>query len=196
MPKTATLTPAQSTLDEDERQSIENLFIAYSTRAVQVLETCFKNINKLNDKQNKISMKTGKLLEDIELRVEGLNKLFEKFSTFCEYACDLFSLDKPHLEKEASEEEQTKVTLVTNSGTDTIWENEDDRKFYRDVPSLETMISAETLAGGKSEGDKTTTESTSGETEDETAGSKMTELLVRLDSATTGRDVDERVKRQ
>lgn len=159
---------------------LRKLFKSYIQNAVSSTETYYKSIVKTKATSKTIAMKTGKIVENMESKIDELELVFEEFKTFCEYACPLSDIPLPTLEVEIEKEESSKVTIVQQSSNkNQIWDNDEMRKFYEDIPSLESLVSKEALDSVNAKIQAS-----------DIKGSKIADIILRLDTTETAKDID------
>lgn len=171
--------------EEQYSTFIRKLMKSYIKNAVSSTETYFKSISNKKQTAHIIALKTGKTVADMEENIEELETTFNEFKNFCDYSCPLFEIPPPELKVELEKEESTTVTVHQQATPkqNTIWENDETKKFYTDIPDLESLVSKEILETINAK-----------ILPHEAKGSKFAELILRLDNSETADDVDNVVK--
>ena len=163
---------------------LRKLFKSYVTNAVKTAEKDYKSIHKIKSTANIIAIKIGKVVTNMENEAEEIEEILKEFNTFCEFACPIVGIDLPKYEINKSAEESSKVTLVTKSATDSnvnqIWENEDVKKFYEDIPTIESLVSQEAIENMNSK-----------VLASDGKGNKIADIMLRLGEAETAKDIDD-----
>ncbi|GMG15878.1 unnamed protein product [[Candida] boidinii] len=173
---------------DDVRLAILECFKVYTKAVVNLTESLYKAAHKKTDKAQIISMKIGKLVEGLEDEIVDLKARFELFNNYCETVCDTLDIPKPSLKIEV-EVETSKVTVVAQSKSDyatSCWENDEIRRFYEDIPNISAQIE-------RSREKENELASSDSHDADESAGSKMTQVLFQIDEALTDKELEEAV---
>lgn len=160
---------------------IRRLFKSYTENAVSFTEKYYKNIIKMKATAKVIAIKTGKIVENMENTADELDLIFQEFKGYCEYACPMVGVELPKLEAEMEKGETSKVTLVQQTQkSNQLWDNEDMRRFYEDIPNLESIVSKEAIESVNSKIQVS-----------DVKGAKIVDIISRLDIAETAKDVDD-----
>lgn len=174
------LDPNSPRYEENYSVLLRKLFKSYTQNAILLTESLFKTIQKNKTKATNISMKTGKLVEDLEERIKEMEARFAEFNAFCELACPMMEMKKPELVEESNTDDSAKITLTQqNKQKNHIWPNEETRAFYEDFPSLESLVPKETLESVNSKIQP-----------QDVKGTKFSEIIARLYNAETAKEVD------
>lgn len=166
---------------DESKAILKTLFNSYSMMAVKTADTILASIRKNESKSHSISMKTGKIVEGISGEIEDLKATHEKFNAYCQIACPILGLDLPKLETDLNDEKsQTTVTVHQSqtSQADIIWETEESKKFYTDIPKLVDLVDESLICETASTTEK---------------GKIIDHLLSNLDMANTYEDVNQSI---
>lgn len=169
---------------ENSMVFLRKLLKSYINNAVSTTETYHKNIMNKKATAQIVSLKTGKIASNIEDTIEELQGTFEEFKAFCDFACPLADIRLPVLEYNTEKEEESVVTVLQPTPKQNIiWENDEVRKFYEEIPNLDSIVSKEVLDSINAK-----------ILPHEMKGSKSADIILRLDNAETAEDVDNTVK--
>lgn len=162
---------------------VSQLLKSYSEVTYRYTNAINEKITKLENKNTKISIRTGKFNPDLLREIELNQELLARFLTLTETLALVLEIEPLLLREVAKEddEEEDSIVSVANSGkTDNtvngvvIWQNDDEHKFYQDYALLEDKD-----FGGP------------GESEPLDVLSKMNEFISKMESCASVRDVDE-----
>lgn len=162
---------------------LRKLFKSFTKKIILISNKLNENIKYNIKKSHNISMKTGKLLDDLNLNIKVEEKLLNEFKDFLKYSCPLFEIEIPELEKIIINENINLPIIQTNEIKINKWENLEMKEFYEDIPKLNQLVSEDILNNYDS---KIYLE--------DFKGPKFTIILNKLQKAENGKEVDEIVK--
>ncbi|KAI8096391.1 armadillo-type protein [Halteromyces radiatus] len=138
-----------ATVTPEQRQAIKELLISYYRTVVKHLKKEHSYIKKMDRRNNETLFARGDLSEETKQRHEKATKLYEKLLANTETLADGLDEEMPDLPED---EGVTKVSIVsTTSGSsfadgketglgNSVWEDDDARKFYEDLPDLRVLV--------------------------------------------------------
>ncbi|KAI8967877.1 armadillo-type protein [Mycotypha africana] len=138
-----------SVITPDIHAMFTNLFQSYYKSVSEHLVKVHKIVKKMEKQNNEVLFARGGLSDERKERFEKASKVYEKLSTHTQVLSDTLDLDMPELPSiEEMEPKQSILSSNTGSsfnddGNDTsnsIWEDEDARKFYQDLPDLRALV--------------------------------------------------------
>ncbi|KAI9499281.1 armadillo-type protein [Zychaea mexicana] len=145
---TITNIDSDSTVTPESRAMLKGLFVDYYRSVEKHLVKEHKQIKKLDHRNREILFARGELSDEIKQDYEKVSKSYEKLLNNTQTLADALDLEMPELPEE---EGVTRVSIVSagaaHAFSDTkeslangIWEDEDARKFYEDLPDLHVLV--------------------------------------------------------
>ncbi|KAG2224950.1 hypothetical protein INT45_000071 [Circinella minor] len=139
---------SSSVVTPEYRKLLKDLFEEYYRNVEKHLVKEHKMIKKLDHRNREILYTRGELPEEIKQDYEKSSKIYEKLLNNTQTLADALDLEMPELPEE---EGVTRVSIVSagaaNAFSETkeslangIWEDEDARKFYEDLPDLNVLV--------------------------------------------------------
>jgi len=166
--------PTPTLLSPDKQRPVRNILTDYHS----LLVTCLLNIHKelaLAERANRKQLMTrGEISTERKEKAEKLSQEFEKLKGFTEQMAESMGeemVDMPKLETEKDEEDE--LELANDVAPDTLgqlWDDEDTKAFYENLPDLVAIIPSILYKDSKEEGEPVTkkdTEDLENENEDE-----------------------------
>ncbi|ORX47013.1 ARM repeat-containing protein [Hesseltinella vesiculosa] len=137
-----------SLVTPEQRQAIkEELIMPYYESVVEHLKKEHTFIQKMNNRNHDILFSKGQLSDDVKQRFEKNTKTYEKLLAQTETLTDGLDLEMPDLPEE---EGVTKVFVTSTANSmaegkefqlnNSVWEDDDARKFYEDLPDLGILV--------------------------------------------------------
>ncbi|CAO3628795.1 unnamed protein product [Cunninghamella echinulata] len=135
----------------EQRHAIKELLVSYYGEVSKYLKKEHAYIQKISRRNHETLFARGELSEETKQKFEKATKQYEKLLSNTETFADGLDLELPDLPED---EDVTKVSVVnTNSGSSfangkenqpgsSIWEDDDARKFYEDLPDLRVLVPA------------------------------------------------------
>lgn len=138
----------ESIITPDIHALFTNLFETYYKSVASHLSKMHKAIKKMERHNNEVLFARGELHEDKKARFEKASKAYEKHLNHTQTLSDALDMDMPDLPADEGLEKQSIVSANTanmfNDGKENlgngIWEDEDARKFYEDLPDLRILV--------------------------------------------------------
>ncbi|KAG2202111.1 hypothetical protein INT47_008083 [Mucor saturninus] len=137
----------ESVVTPDIHALLTNLFQTYYKSVANHLSKMHKVIKKMERHNNEVLFARGELSEETKQRYEKATKAYEKILNHTQTLSDALDMDMPDL---PVDDGTAKQSIVTNSGNtfndgkenlgNGIWEDEDARKFYEDLPDLRILV--------------------------------------------------------
>lgn len=127
-------------LPEDTSAALMQLFTLYANEIVKLLLQFRQDTLAKKERLRKASIRTGKLLEDLQQDVDAAVDLESTFETGAQVLCELTNVDLP-----AYEEPQVETLNVETLGTAEkpgSWDDSSDRDFHTLIPSEEEIENA------------------------------------------------------
>ncbi|KAG2228461.1 hypothetical protein INT48_003160, partial [Thamnidium elegans] len=139
---------AESVVTPDIHALFTNLFESYYKSVTTHLTKMHKVIKKMERHNNEVLFSRGELSEETKQRFEKATKAYEKILTHTQTLSDALDVDMPDLPADDGASKQSIVSAnsgnIFNDGKDNsgngIWEDEDGRKFYEDLPDLRILV--------------------------------------------------------
>ncbi|KAI8063219.1 armadillo-type protein [Gongronella butleri] len=136
-----------SMVTPEQRQAIKELLLSYYETVAKHLKKEHKYIKKMGSRNHELLFSRGQLSEDTKLRFEKNTKAYEKLLSQTETLADGLDVDMPDLPEEegvakvfvtstANSVVEGKENLLINS----VWEDDDARKFYEELPDLGVLV--------------------------------------------------------
>ncbi|KAL7308473.1 mRNA decay protein [Mucor circinelloides] len=138
----------ESVVTPDTHALLTNLFQSYYKSVSVHLTKMHKVIQKMERHNNEVLFARGELSEESKQRQEKASKAYEKLLNHTQTLSDALDLDMPDLPTDEAAAKQSIVSAHTgnmfNDGKENlgngIWEDEDARKFYEDLPDLRILV--------------------------------------------------------
>ncbi|KAI9278600.1 armadillo-type protein [Phascolomyces articulosus] len=152
---TTVVAEADSVVTPEYRALLKELFVDYYHSVEKHLVKEHKTIKKLDHRNREILYTRGELPDEIKQDYEKSSKSYEKLLNNTQTLADALDLEMPELPEE---EGVTRVSIVSagaahafsetkvkkkeydESLANGIWEDEDARKFYEDLPDLHVLV--------------------------------------------------------
>ncbi|KAI9475926.1 MAG: armadillo-type protein [Benjaminiella poitrasii] len=131
----------ESVVTPDIHAMLMNLFQSYYKSVEVHLVKMHKAIQKMERRNNEVLFSRGELSEENKQRYEKAQKIYENLS-------DALDIDMPDLPADEVQTKQSIISMSTgssfNDGKENtgngIWEDDDARKFYEDLPDLRVLV--------------------------------------------------------
>lgn len=138
----------ESVVTPDTHALLTNLFQSYYKSVCVHLTKMHKVIQKMERHNNEVLFARGELSEESKQRQEKASKAYEKLLNHTQTLSDALDTDMPDLPTDEAAAKQSIVSANTgnmfNDGKENlgngIWEDEDARKFYEDLPDLRILV--------------------------------------------------------
>lgn len=138
----------ESVVTPDTHALLTNLFQTYYKSVCTHLTKMHKVIQKMERHNNEVLFARGELSEESKQRQEKASKAYEKLLNHTQTLSDALDADMPDLPTDEAAAKQSIVSANTgnmfNDGKENlgngIWEDEDARKFYEDLPDLRILV--------------------------------------------------------
>ncbi|GAN06684.1 nonsense-mediated mRNA decay factor protein [Mucor ambiguus] len=138
----------ESVITPDTHALLTNLFQSYYKSVCTHLTKMHKVIQKMERYNNEVLFARGELSEESKQRQERASKAYEKLLNHTQTLSDALDTDMPDLPTDEAAAKQSIVSANTgnmfNDGKENlgngIWEDEDARKFYEDLPDLRILV--------------------------------------------------------
>ncbi|CAO3598476.1 unnamed protein product [Absidia cylindrospora] len=133
----------------EQRQAIMELLVSYYRTVAKHLKKEHSYIKKMGHRNHETLFARGELSEETKQRYEKATKSYEKLLANSETLADGLNEEMPDLPED---EGVTKVSIVSTSSGNTfadgkesglgnsVWEDDDARKFYEDLPDLRVLV--------------------------------------------------------
>ncbi|KAI8373653.1 armadillo-type protein [Choanephora cucurbitarum] len=137
-----------SVITADTHALLTNLFQHYYKTVCVHLTKMHKLIQKMNRHNNEILFSRGELSEETKLKHEKATKAYEKLLNNTQTLSDALNEDMPDLPVDEATAKPSIVSASTanmfadgkENVSNGIWEDEDARKFYEDLPDLRILV--------------------------------------------------------
>jgi len=155
----------------ETNEDIRSTLKSYSEVVVNRTKDVHNLLNTLKNKRYKAQIRTGRIVEEMEIEIQKANEIFERFKNATDVLAPAFGITPPSLEEE-KDKDNTGESVIVNKDSG-IWANEEDRKFYQVFPEIDQELI-----------EQVKTES------DNSKGKEMNDFLVQLETANTIKEVD------
>ncbi|RCK55323.1 Nonsense-mediated mRNA decay protein 2 [Candida viswanathii] len=133
------------------RNVLRQIFTIYTNATYETLVALKKKVHQISERNKKASIRTGRILEEIQTELDSTTKLFDKFKAAAEYLSPVVGIPLPKQleENDEAEEDQensnsvvevVKVKSMNEDELNGIWEDIKERNFYTIIPSLGELI--------------------------------------------------------
>ncbi|KAG0174672.1 hypothetical protein DFQ30_003435 [Apophysomyces sp. BC1015] len=130
------------------REWIKDLMVTYYRSVGKHLVKEHKYIKKLDHRNHETLFARGELSEETKQKYEKATKVYEKLLNNTQILADALDMEMPDLPED---EGMTKISIVSAGSGNTfsdskdnvlssIWEDDDARKFYEDLPDLRVLV--------------------------------------------------------
>lgn len=167
-----------SLLEDSVKNTLQHIFRIYTKAVFQIVTDLHRKKLQLEKRNAKAAIRTGRILEEVEIALNETTRLFEKFKTNSEYLCSILDLQMPQLDTADDEDDQNAsvVELVKNADEDLkFWEDIKEKNFYTKVPTLGDLIGPEAEKKPA---------------EDLSSGERINDFLARLEKVTNEKETD------
>ncbi|KAG0740844.1 hypothetical protein G6F23_008004 [Rhizopus arrhizus] len=142
----------ESVVSPDIHGLLTSLMQNYYKSVSRHMGKLHKAVKKMERHNNETLFARGELSEESKQRFEKATKAYEKFLGHTQTLADALALDMPDLPEDEAANKQS--SMVSNSGnafqqdgkessnvgSQGMWEDEDARKFYEDLPDLRILV--------------------------------------------------------
>ncbi|EER34340.1 hypothetical protein CTRG_01200 [Candida tropicalis MYA-3404] len=166
-------------LQFEVRNVLRQIFTIYTNATYDTLIGLKKKVHQISERNKKASIRTGRILDEIQTELDSTTKIYEKFKSAAEFLSPVVGIPLPKQleendEPEANEENSNVVEVVKTKSMNEdelngVWEDIKEKNFYTVIPSLGELIEAHP---------QTEEESQSGSRD----GEKIQEFLNKLDN--------------
>jgi len=166
--------PTPTLLSPDKQRPVRNILTEYHSCLVTSLLNIHKDLALTERANRKQLMTRGEISAERKEKAENLSQEFEKLKVFTEQMAEAMGeemLEMPKLETEKDEEDEQE--LANDLAPDTLgqlWDDEDTKAFYENLPDLIAIIPSILYKDSKGEGEPVTkkdTEDLDNENEDD-----------------------------
>jgi len=166
--------PTPTLLSPDKQRPVRNILSDYHSCLVASLLNVHKDLALTERANRKQLMTRGEISADRKEKAENLTQEFEKLKGFTEQMAEAMGeemVEMPKLETEKDEEDEQE--LANDVAPDTLgqlWDDEDTKAFYENLPDLVAIIPSILYKDSKGEGETVTkkdTEDLDNENEDD-----------------------------
>ncbi|CCD23851.1 Nmd2p NDAI_0C01910 [Naumovozyma dairenensis CBS 421] len=133
--------------DTTLKASLQTLFKVFSEAVFTRTKDLNKQINKLTKAHQKCQIRTGKSTDEYSEERDGLVPIFDRFKIASDTFAEFFKIEPLNLENvndvNESLDEANTAPIVANAGSsiaEKLWENEEVRKFYEVLPSIDEIV--------------------------------------------------------
>ncbi|KAM9901853.1 hypothetical protein OXX79_004289 [Metschnikowia pulcherrima] len=140
------------------QKALLQLLVAYTKRVLELRQEQFSNHTKLDSRNKKASIRTGKIMREHQDLVDNMRERIVYFETHAKVLCDLLSMEYPALE--IAERNESQPGAVEDNARKW-WQDAKEQGFYQDVPNYKDVVESfdreklpEAEYGSLSEGQK------------------------------------------
>lgn len=130
----------QNLIADELRTGLKDLFILYTNKLIEVLKSHHSKIASLIKKDKKASIKTGRVLDYLQ---DGIQKGVETetlMTTNISILCEILKIEMAQLD-DGQEQDDSEVIISSNESTKTWWEDSKEKNFYKEIPTLDDILS-------------------------------------------------------
>ncbi|SCU82291.1 LANO_0B05732g1_1 [Lachancea nothofagi CBS 11611] len=130
-------------IDSEVSKLLHSLFKIFTEASITQTIEINKSLHKLKREHQKAQIRTGKSSDEYIEEHDILRPVFERFESAVEILAPVLNLQAPKLEKSSEEELSNASSMITNqqkASSEKIWENEEIRKFYENLPDLSGVV--------------------------------------------------------
>lgn len=119
-----------------------SLFTLYTQEIIKILDQLRKDTRTKKERLRKASIRTGKLLEDLQEQVDAAEELENTFEVGTTILCDIVGVELPNKEElEVLEDHISVESSIQNQFCkQDCWDDSHDRDFHQIVPSQEEVV--------------------------------------------------------
>lgn len=140
-------------LQFEVRNVLQQIFTIYTRAIFETLVELKKRVHQVTEKSKKASIRTGRILEENQIELENVTKLFEKFKSTSEFVSSILDIPLPNelqqhdQDKEEEEPTNTVVEVVKSKSMNEddlngVWEDVKEKNFYTVIPLVGELIEA------------------------------------------------------
>lgn len=134
----------QDLISPELQKQLLELFVLYASKQIEVLKLLHSNLLKLIKQDKKVSIRTGRLLEEIQEEIQEKTETKAAIITQLSTLCELLNLEMPILEdNEPAPEEEVVVVEESSNGW---WEDAKEKSFYKEIPLIQDVVSDTNVA--------------------------------------------------
>lgn len=123
-------------LPPDAKREVLQLLTLYANEIVKLLILLRKDTLVKKERSRKASIRTGKVLEDLQLEVDTAIELENTFDMGAKVLCELVDVDYPSFQEPNLQEDKTSVDAnTTQTAKQDCWEDSQDRDFHLILPT-------------------------------------------------------------
>lgn len=130
--------------DEQVKPLLQSLFKAFADAVLNKTVDLDKKIHKLFKEHQKCQIRTGRLVDEYLEEHDTLVPIFQRFESATTVFVEIFKLDPPKLVKDDKvTDEEPPQSMITNQvlpASERLWENEEIKRFYENLPDIEEMV--------------------------------------------------------
>ncbi|KAI5964772.1 NMD2 [Candida pseudojiufengensis] len=135
-------------IKSDTKHVLKQIFIIYTEAVMNVLGNLKKQVHRLEVRNRKASIRTGRILEDQQQELISTQSLLDSFKVAAEFLSPLVNVPIPeNIIYEQDEEEDSGIELVKQNTINEeelngVWEDTKEKNFYTVIPSLGELLDA------------------------------------------------------
>ncbi|ODQ64410.1 ARM repeat-containing protein [Nadsonia fulvescens var. elongata DSM 6958] len=125
----------------------KTVFSTYTEELKKKTITAFNKVVKKKAANEKAYISTGKILDDREEALEELQEQFEHLQAGLKSLCELLDIEFPEFKEEENDEQEKFITKISANEEElmSVWDDEEQRKFYEELIDLKEHVKLETL---------------------------------------------------
>ncbi|CAE6470742.1 unnamed protein product [Rhizoctonia solani] len=189
------LNESEELIEKDIRDKFKRMCEGYYDNVAKKL---VKEHNRLQDqdrRNHEAYIKSGEIFEDRQQAYEKMTKSYEKLLSSCQSLSDLLYLPMPHLP--SASQKNDSILLLDGSSSlrlgnvedlpaNSKWEDEEERRFYEDLPDLKDFVPKTVLGvdavASKEERDNAAKEQVNDAEADKTKAEQVKQDVARLEA--------------
>lgn len=131
------LTAKNNAVDDPFRVALLQVFTIYTKKVVEVYHSLHDQVIKLTQRDLKASIRTGRILDDLQQELQAKTDLEQFFAPQVTYLCDVFGVGAPTFEDPVEEKEAEVV--VKTADTKGWWDDAREKSFYTEFTPYEAL---------------------------------------------------------
>ncbi|RLV95963.1 Nonsense-mediated mRNA decay protein 2 [Spathaspora sp. JA1] len=138
-------------LSNEVRNVLLQIFTIYSKAVFDITMNLKKRVKQVAERNSKASIRTGRILEEIQIELDNFKASYEKFKSTSEFLSVTFdipplnwNLDQDDT-KQASVVEVVKAKSLNEDDLNGVWEDIKEKNFYTIIPSLGEIMDSDAI---------------------------------------------------
>ncbi|EFI28143.1 transcription factor [Coprinopsis cinerea okayama7 len=152
--KPATVSEEEELIEQDIRDRFKRMCEGYFESVCKKLVKEHKRLQEQDKRNHEAYIRSGEIFEDRQQAYEKMTKSYEKLHSSCQSLSELLYLPLPELPTSTQKSDSIQIgssgnSLLTDSDenitTGGKWEDEEERRFYEEIPDLRDFVPSSVL---------------------------------------------------